>query len=76
MTQLDGVCFVEDGRLRYRAIAGDVYDAVQLGSPNLDGTLTIHVYFPGVRKPVFLSRIKLEREVHEEKKCGGCAKAD
>lgn len=57
---LNGVCFVEDGRLRYRAIAGDVYDAVEVCSRNADGTLTIHVLFPGVREPVLLHRIKLE----------------
>lgn len=58
MTQLNGVCFEEDGRLRYRAIAGDVYDAFAL-SRNADGTLVIHVTFPGVRDPVMLSRIEL-----------------
>lgn len=56
---LNGVCFLEGEQLRYRALAGDVYDADKLAE-NMDGTLLINVKFPGVRHPVMLNKIKLE----------------
>jgi hypothetical protein len=43
---------------RYRAIAGDVYDAVLAGDVRPDGFVAVDVIVPGQRDPVTFSRAR------------------
>lgn len=55
----------DSDRVRYRAIAGDVYDA-QIISRRLDGTVDIDVIVPGCSDPVRLTRINPEKHLGEK----------
>jgi hypothetical protein len=43
--------------VRYRAIAGEVYDAVLAGDVRPDGFVAVDVSVPGQREPVTFSRV-------------------
>lgn len=59
--RFDPVAFAADGRVKYRAFAGDVYDArvIAVRSPDL---VDIDVIVPGCEKPVHLTKIKFKKE--------------
>jgi len=69
--RMNGACFRKDGKLKYRAIGGDVYDATQVGEPGPTGLLSIFIKLPGVKDPVMLNRVRMREESSGEEGDGG-----